>query len=178
MSGAEKSRASFAMTFSDLMMGAMIIVIVLLLFLSVTFLRGQGVAQRADQTVYPPGLRAKLGTAQARIRLTVEPAEAIEALVVRNVGVSAQEVGGKGALANGKNVAIREIYLPSGLGQGVIRVQSKTELQAGVFVSVAVLVGGLFPQPFKTQQIQARVPPGTDIFVIGLSKKEIIELAQ
>ncbi len=177
MSGAEESRASFAMTFSDLMMGAMIIIIVLLLFLSVTLLRGQGVAQRADQTVYPPGLRAMLGTAQARIRLTVEPAEAIEALVVKNVQEPAQEVGGKG-VADGKKVAIREIYLPSGLGQGVIRVQSRIELQAGTCVSVAVLVGGLFPQPFNKQEIKARVPPGTDIFVIGLSKKEIIEIAQ
>lgn len=181
MSESEKSRASFAFTFSDLMMGAMIIIIVLLLFLSVVVLRGQGVETRSSETVFPPGLRAKFGAAHARIRLIISPADLANRLKVIGVNNVKKEppleLGGDGLLKNGKTLAVREIYLRQGLGTDLLRVTAKEELPKNAFVSVSVLIGGLLPQPTKSMYLPTTVSRNQDLFVIGLSKKEIIESA-
>ena len=178
MSGSEKSRASFAMTFSDLMMGAMVIIIVLLLFLSVVLLRGQGVDARSAETVYPPGLRARLGAAHARVRLIISPAEYASKLKVTGAkDETPLETGGEGLLRTGEKIAVREIYLRQGLGNTTLHVSTEEALPKNTSVTVSILIGGLLPSPKNEVRLSMEARKDQDLFVISLKNKNIIESA-
>ena len=85
MMASQKNNSLFAMLFSDLMMGAMAVIIVLLVFLQVVKIRGGGDFDAERELEFPPGL--DMGTFPVvRVRLeysTLNPIEEINGALPR-----------------------------------------------------------------------------------------------
>jgi len=64
-------KSTFAFIFSDLMAGAMAVIIVLLIFLQVVATRGTGTNNEIDQVVLPPGFNTHSGAPMVKIRALI-----------------------------------------------------------------------------------------------------------
>ncbi|MEM7581964.1 MAG: hypothetical protein AAF560_01170 [Acidobacteriota bacterium] len=151
-------QSAFAMTFSDLMMGATGVVIVMLLLLSAVRIRGFGTEVMTAETSFSPGLRQALANPVARIRLVVRPGRWIQSLQLQGLTVDGSEVLSLAAEADMSDVdvGVKEWILLDGLKSRELSLVTDEPLE-GIFISVTVFIAGTWiPRQWDDFQVSAR----------------------
>ena len=139
MADQKKQRSLFALLFSDLMMGAMGVIVVLLIFLKVVSIRGTAEHEAVAQVDLPPGMRDKSAEPLVRLRLYhcggMGTADAIQISWDNNVHYSSTSL----------NQCHYNLWIfDSGLSGKSIDIIEKKVLPRGTDVHITLTVGGYY----------------------------------
>ncbi len=174
----QKNNSLFAMLFSDLMMGAMAVIIVLLVFLQVVKIRGAGEFDAERELEFPPGLDMNTFPV-VRVRLeycTSNPAKGTEKALTRmdwNGATDAvREYVMRGKIGD-VVCEYRIFHFEDGLGGNSIDLHSVQSNNAAVTeVNIHVTVAG-YTLPRKNFSRYSR--SSSLIATIDLDKQEVID---
>lgn len=172
MASGSRSTSQFAIVFADLMMGAMAVLIMLIVFLSIVDIKGQGKSQMVETTKLPPGLLEDGADPFVRIRLSGCGRSSLPSgdtpLEISNLGPQ-QPVEIFGVL--GTKCFIQRFDFEKGLNRRVIRVSANSSLELST-LSISLTVGGW---SMKRDLIPARArETDTPIVVVSLTHPKIV----
>ncbi len=151
MAEKSKKKSLFAMLFSDLMMGAMGVIIVLLIFLSVVAIRGIGQFEVIDIVELPPGLNEKGAEPLVRIRVFGCNVEALDTLYLEPYNLKAP------AISKQPNGCLTYHWIfPKGIGNGVEFVSKKNLNTNETFYINATVAGYMIPTLEVSNDVKAK----------------------
>lgn len=157
----KRDNSLFAFMFSDLMMGAMAIVTVMLIFLSVVAVKGQGAVESVNLVDLPPGLLDSNSRPYVRIRLVACGSQ------IQRDGVHLDpppEDSTRVSISRQADCTVTLYQFPSGLEGPSVDVVSSREGATPV-TDVLVSVGGWY-RPFQLPSISAKA--GQSLATISL----------
>lgn len=146
-----RDNSLFAFMFSDLMMGAMAIVTVMLIFLSVVAIKGQGTVENVSVVDLPPGLLESNSRPYVRIRvlacgaLSQRDAVSLDPPPKDRVQIS---------VTRGADCTVTLYQFPEGLGGTSFHLVSSRRGETPE-MSVLVTVGGWRSEPFNLRSVTA-----------------------
>lgn len=158
---------TFSVLFSDLMMGAMGVIIVLITFLQITTIRGMAISASQDSIRLPPGFRNEAAKKFAKVRVVVCGAgiNNIEFDSRQNVRVYSSAVNG--------NCLLTIYVFDQGLGKGSQLLKAQTEIIGNTTVDVQVSISGYTAH--LSQTISRKVILANDtLATINLDKEEVL----
>ncbi len=158
---------TFSVLFSDLMMGAMGVIIVLITFLQITTIRGMAISASQDSIRLPPGFRNEAAKKFAKVRVVVCGAgiNNIEFDYRQNVRVYSSAVNG--------NCLLTIYVFDQGLGKGSKLLKAQTEIIGNTTVDVQVSISGYTAH--LSQTISRKVILANDtLATINLDKEEVL----
>jgi hypothetical protein len=177
MASSQKSSALFAMLFSDLMMGAMGVIIVLLVFLQVVSIRGSGEFEAERALEFPPGMDMNTFPV-VRVRIeycssdtSVTDDTKLTKLVWNGRGDDVREYVMHGAVG-GDLCEYRIFHFTEGLGGQEIELHAvKADNAQATEINIQVSVAGFIEQERNFSHYSRDTP---FIAVISLDKREVI----
>lgn len=143
MANGKKNLSLFALLFSDLMMGAMAIIVVLLVFLQVVTIRGGGTHQSVQALELPPGL--DMDTLPV-VRIRVEYCSSDKGDVQLEWSGQNDKVikFGMQQSNNGVTCNYRIFHFEDGLGGKMIELKTNGDVRNAVETNILVTIAG-FP---------------------------------
>lgn len=165
------SDSKFAASFADLMMGAMGTMIVLLAFLTVVVVKGQGEFSSSQQSQMPPGLRDYKSMPITRLRVYTCGYSG-EAPPV-SVQLPSGEYGRNSIHSSAKigDCFYENVVLTKGLGNGQTYLTLAENAESALKIHVHLMVGG-YSLPQKTLNVIGK--KGETVVAIELLNKDVI----
>jgi hypothetical protein len=178
MASGSRPTSQFAIVFADLMMGAMAVLIVMIVFLSIVDIKGQGESQALETIKLPPGLLDEGADPLVRIRLAgcgqFSLASGVRPLRIDNFG-SLPTVEIFGELISekpDKRCFLQRFEFEKGLNRRVIHVSANTPLELNT-LSMTLTVGGWSLGP-KNLNLKSARETDSPIVVVSLSHPKVI----
>lgn len=161
----------FSASFSDLMMGAMGTMVVLLSFLTVVTIKGQGSYSATQVVDMPVGLRDHKSMPISRLRVYTcqKLSDATPIQLVLPSGEAGRSVTHSTAKIG--SCFYENVLFPQGLGETKTIVKLASDAGAGLNITVHLMIGG-YSLPVKTFHVTGR--SGQDAIKIDLNNKDII----
>ena len=159
---------TFSVLFSDLMMGAMGIIIVLIVFLQVTTVRGMAISTEIQQLKLPPGFRDGAAEKFTKVRTLVcgagKNAVTLKSLKTPRVFKSEVENG----------TCVVKIYMfDNGIGDRSNIISSDSNIDGSTQIYVQVSISGY--SVILSQQIsRLRLGKGKSVATINVTKEDIV----
>lgn len=164
-----QNRSLFALLFSDLMMGAMAVMMVMLIFLGIVDIRGTGVAGEDAVIQLPPGLLDRSALPRTSIRIVACPSEDAKVLKVIPTNSSDMQL----AFGEVGDCLLQIASFPDGLKGASVDVKANSDAYLReMYVTAAI--GGWHSRTVA-------VPPGTKLkdqtlIRLSLSSREVLFL--
>ena len=166
MAGSNKN-STFALIFSDLMMGAMGVIIVLLVFLQVVSTRGTGTNNEIDQVVLPPGINTLSGKPMVKIRALICGDQSAQIKFEwRNSDYRKYEMTAPG------NCTLSVLFFDTGLHKKVLHFIADADIKSKLTMDVVLTVAGYSVHIPLTHN--SRVGKGGTLIGVSLEHPEII----
>jgi hypothetical protein len=158
---------TFSVLFSDLMMGAMGVIIVLITFLQITTVRGMAISSAQDSVRLPPGFRNDAAKKFAKVRVVVCGAGK------EVIGFSARKDIRQYASKVNNNCLLKVYIFDEGLGSGSQLLKAQSDVKGRTSVDVQVSISG-YTANLSNTIVRQIIEDNDTLATINLDKEEVL----
>ena len=161
----------FAASFADLMMGAMGTMIVLLSFLTITLVKGQGSFNSIEERMMPAGLRQYEAMPITRLKIVV--CQKNNTHMPIGIRLTSAKIADHLTISHSISDAChyQNMLFAKGLGAGKTKLYLSEDISTKVELSIHLMVGG-YALPLKTLSVRGHKMD--EIVLIDLSHRDVI----